>query len=111
MGKVADFFLGKKCYRCGTRTHNKFEDLYVCEKCELKIKIEREGTRTCMICNTKMKKKLIETIIIDKCPKCKGIWLDGGELKKIQEISQEEGESEGHSNGMCTGLVIGMIID
>lgn len=25
-------------------------------------------------------------IIIDKCPKCDGIWLDRGELEKIQEL-------------------------
>lgn len=25
-----------------------------------------------------------QTVVVDVCPKCKGVWLDGGELKTIQ---------------------------
>ncbi len=50
-------------------------------------KIESERKYECHKCWVEMKKEEIETfgpnIIIDVCPKCKGIWLDKGELGKL----------------------------
>ena len=50
-------------------------------------KIESEKKYECHKCWVEMDKKEIETfgpnIIIDKCPKCEGIWLDKGELGKL----------------------------
>jgi len=43
--------------------------------------------RTCPLCKGSMKKieyGKINTTIIDKCEKCDGIWLDCGELDRIQ---------------------------
>jgi len=50
-------------------------------------KIESERKYECHKCWVEMKKEEVETfgpnIIIDVCPKCKGIWLDKGELDKL----------------------------
>ncbi len=50
-------------------------------------KIESERKYECHRCWVEMKKEEVETfgpnIIIDVCPKCKGIWLDKGELGKL----------------------------
>ena len=50
-------------------------------------KISSEKKYECHKCWVEMDKKEIDVfgpnIIIDVCPKCKGIWLDEGELKKI----------------------------
>ena len=53
----------------------------------LKDKMQSERHYECHRCWVKMDKKEVETfgpnIIIDVCPKCKGIWLDKGELGKL----------------------------
>lgn len=50
-------------------------------------KIDSERKYECHRCWVPMEKKEIETfgpnIVIDVCPKCKGIWLDKGELGKL----------------------------
>lgn len=53
----------------------------------LKDKIESERKYECHRCWVKMDKAEIKTfgpnIIFDVCPKCKGLWLDKGELGKL----------------------------
>lgn len=47
----------------------------------------------CYKCNSEMKKKRYEGILIDLCPTCEGIWLDCGELDMIrnrESMSKEE---------------------
>ncbi|MFE3846263.1 zf-TFIIB domain-containing protein, partial [Thermoplasmatota archaeon] len=55
--------------------------------CMSNDKIESERKYECHRCWLEMKKEEVETfgpnIIIDVCPKCKGIWLDKGELGKL----------------------------
>lgn len=36
---------------------------------------------------------------IDYCPKCRGVWLDRGELDKIIEKNSSHGQSQGHGHG------------
>jgi|TARA_R110002072_G_scaffold193947_1_gene351156 Zn-finger nucleic acid-binding protein len=31
------------------------------------------------------KKEIAHGIVIDKCPKCNGVWLDGGELERLSD--------------------------
>jgi Zn-finger nucleic acid-binding protein len=46
-----------------------------------------ENIRKCPICNKKMKKIIVgistPKVLIDKCPKGDGLWLDKGELQSI----------------------------
>jgi Zn-finger nucleic acid-binding protein len=38
----------------------------------------------CVRCQIKMKKAERDGVLIDVCPECKGIWLDGGELAMLR---------------------------
>lgn len=44
----------------------------------------------CPNCQTELKMTERQTIEIDYCPQCRGVWLDRGELDKIIERSQQE---------------------
>ena len=39
-------------------------------------------------------------IIIDRCPKCKGVWLDAGEIEAIKEAAMNEGMATGKFHGV-----------
>lgn len=41
----------------------------------------------CPLCNVELKMTDRQGIEIDYCPKCRGVWLDRGELDKIIERS------------------------
>ncbi|MBU0628545.1 MAG: zf-TFIIB domain-containing protein [Nanoarchaeota archaeon] len=43
----------------------------------------------CPRCNKDMEKLKKENIIIDVCKKCKGIWLDEGEIEKLAKIANK----------------------
>jgi uncharacterized protein len=48
----------------------------------------------CPICNVELKMADRQGVEIDYCPKCRGVWLDRGELDKLIERSaQAEGFS------------------
>jgi Zn-finger nucleic acid-binding protein len=42
-------------------------------------------------------------IVIDKCPQCNGVWLDGGELEKLTDDICAEAMT-----AMTQGIVMGM---
>jgi len=52
----------------------------------------RQGNITCPRCNAEMLLQDIAheeiAVEIDRCPKCMGIWLDGGETDKIMTIGR-----------------------
>jgi len=76
-----------KCDRCGQRTRNEEDGQPICEACEQEMQLilnaAEENTHACPIDGSPMKKEVAHMIVIDKCPKCKGVWLDGGELEKL----------------------------
>jgi len=84
-----------KCDRCGTRTHNKSDKRVICEACvkemALIVEASKEETRPCPIDGAAMVKELTHMLVIDRCPQCKGVWLDGGELEKLK--NDVEGEA------------------
>ena len=43
----------------------------------------------CPICDVELKMSERQGVEIDYCPKCRGVWLDRGELDKIIEKSTE----------------------
>ncbi len=43
------------------------------------------GKQVCPRCQGKMEIKFIMDIELDECTKCKGIWLDHGELEALEE--------------------------
>jgi len=45
-------------------------------------------------CNVELKMAERQRVEIDYCPKCRGVWLDRGELDKIIEFSVPQGPAE-----------------
>jgi Zn-finger nucleic acid-binding protein len=39
----------------------------------------------CPVCNVNLTMTFRESVEIDYCPKCRGIWLDRGEIEKLIE--------------------------
>lgn len=106
------------CLRCNYAYATVMDDnIPVCDNCK-KI-FNEEPTRTCPVDQTEMKKKLIKNIMIDKCPKCQGIWLDGNEVGLLGNIaaesdygsSKKEEKSSNLSYGkFWKGFIIGSIL-
>lgn len=76
-----------KCARCGQRTRNIEEGKPTCVGCaremQLMLDAQDENLRLCPLDASPMKKEVAHMLIIDKCPQCNGVWLDGGELEKL----------------------------
>jgi hypothetical protein len=47
----------------------------------------------CPVCNVALVMSEKQGVEIDYCPKCRGVWLDRGELDKIIERSTPDGQS------------------
>ena len=47
----------------------------------------------CPVCNVELKMSDRQGVEIDYCPRCRGVWLDRGELDKIIERSETGFES------------------
>ncbi|ACB39465.1 zf-TFIIB domain-containing protein [Pyrobaculum neutrophilum] len=46
----------------------------------------------CPVCGVELKPRVVYGIEIDQCPKCGGVWLDGGELNKLIAAVKELGD-------------------
>ena len=57
----------------------------------------KEKSYPCPICSRKMKKLFVgeeKKILIDKCKKNHGLWLDKGELKSVIELGSQNRDSK-----------------
>lgn len=85
---------GEKCVRCGERTRHVYRDKPTCESCqgqlELALAAASEVTRPCPADGTTLTKEVAHSVIIDRCPKCGGVWLDAGELEVISRDVAED---------------------
>lgn len=76
-----------KCDRCGQRTRNEEEGKPICDNCvqemQLILDAAEENIRLCPVDASPMKKEIAHMVVIDKCSKCNGVWLDAGELDKL----------------------------
>jgi hypothetical protein len=97
-------FFGDKCVRCGKkRTRKTFEGLPTCAACELAIRAEREQKRYCPVDGSNMTKQVVQNVIVDRCPFCGGVWLDGGELDLIKQASGDEQFCVGLATAIASG--------
>ena len=81
--------LGEKCARCGKkRTRQEFEGIPTCDACrqllETKLAAAKESPRACPIDREAMAKEIVSNVVVDRCPRCQGVWLDGGELELLR---------------------------
>jgi len=94
----------KECAHCQkNKTKRDFEGQPTCGECQMKILMSREDERLCPVDGIPLVKRQSHEIIIDRCPKCEGIWLDAGELDVIKEAAKEEGMGSGVAVGMLIG--------
>ena len=49
----------------------------------------------CPKCQTVMREREKEDVILDICPSCRGVWLDAGELEKLVAVEQSVYERRG----------------
>ena len=86
--------LASKCVRCGESTRVFYLDQPTCEGCRSEIEIAlaeaSEAHRACPADNALLKKEIAHGVIIDRCPVCKGVWLDPGELERVNEEVADE---------------------
>ncbi len=98
---------GEKCNRCGARTRHREEGNPTCEACAremaLLLEAEGEGPRPCPIDGEAMQKEVAVMIVIDRCPKCQGVWLDSGELEKVK-VNAEAGAVMAMTSGFTGPL-------
>ena len=98
---------GERCIRC--REYFKFEELTagpdgfgICAACAVQIDPSKETKRSCPVDGAVMEKDTIQRfVIIDRCPQCKGVWLDGNELDVIRKQASEQ---------FYYGLMVGIAI-
>ena len=97
---------GETCVRCGEhRTRKEVEGLPTCDQCESKLEASKEEKRPCLVCAIPMEKTTVQNVLIDRCPTCQGVWLDGGELELLQKAMQSGGDGD-----FASGFVLGMVI-
>ncbi len=83
-----------KCDRCGKKTRNEEEGKPVCDACvnemALILDATKENARHCPVDDSVMQKEVAHMVLIDRCPSCHGVWLDGGELDKLRDDLQAD---------------------
>ena len=79
---------GEKCARCGATTRHMVDNQPICESCEREMQLlaaaEDEAQRVCPVDGEWMSKEIVHMLVIDRCDKCHGVWLDGGELERLK---------------------------
>jgi hypothetical protein len=97
---------GEKCARCGKRTRSKEDGVAICTQCKAEMLADKEAKRKCPDDGTWMEKEIVRGIVLDKCPRCGGVWLDSGELNLIKKAIQDAAAGN-FASGLMMGIVIG----
>lgn len=102
-------YLSSICHVCNyCYASSKANGKPVCERCQTNFDVEKEPKRKCPIDGALMLKKIHEpSIVLDVCPQCSGIWIDGHEKSLMKRAAMEEGARQ----AMMTGFIIGAIIN
>lgn len=66
----------------------------------MRVRLDEErarskSVRNCPKCATPLAEDEVENVKIDRCPQCKGVWLDAGELEQLQAVNAGRGASGG----------------
>lgn len=51
----------------------------------------RAAALSCPKCDGKLAEMKVEDVLIDRCDKCNGVWLDAGELERLTTREPSEG--------------------
>ena len=97
-----------QCMRCGKKGDWPMAfDLPTCDSCEALIRVEREKRHHCPVDGEELTKVVVRNIVLDKCPACQGIWLDGGELDLIKKAVATESGDRQFRYGLVLGILVG----
>ena len=81
-------FFGEKCARCSAKTRHEVDGKATCVACEnemqLLVEAKGEELHLCPVDGATMSKEIAHMIVVDRCPACQGVWLDGGELERLK---------------------------
>ena len=80
---------GDKCHNCGQKTRRLYNDKPTCGHCIAILEARHEEIRKCPVDNEEMKKEIIHNIILDRCPKCSGLWFDKNELESFEQLIRQ----------------------
>jgi len=100
---------GSRCVRCNAALSPADADdrLPTCERCsallEARLQAGSEPRLACPVDGATMVKTVVHDIVIDRCPSCGGVWLDGGELELLRKTIEE-----GDRTGLIRSVVLGM---
>ena len=77
------------CVRCGEAPADRvYKGAPTCENCEklleASLMAKHERSRECPVDSVEMTKEIVLSIVVDRCPVCHGVWLDGGELELLK---------------------------
>jgi Uncharacterized protein conserved in bacteria, COG3809 len=64
--------------------------------------------KLCPICGVELRPRVVYEVEVDTCPKCGGVWLDGGELQKLIAKIRGTGRSTTAINAIESGRRIGV---
>jgi len=97
---------GDKCVRCGERTHQNYRGKPTCGTCrdvfEVALAEATEGQRSCPVDGAMLQKTVAHGVIVDCCPACRGVWLDAGELERVnREVVQEMALASGFTRPLA----------
>ena len=69
---------GSKCIRCGRSLPNSGADVdRTCPDCAQHIDGQLEAGRPCPKDGSRMTVETVWSILVERCPECHGVWLDG----------------------------------
>lgn len=96
------------CVRCGQPVPDPLKvDVPTCERClELirqRLQADAETPRRCPVDGAVMEKKVVHQVVIDRCPTCGGVWIDGGELQPLRRAI-----AGGDRDPLARTVVLGM---
>jgi len=77
---------GENCHRCNQKTRRTRKNEPTCGHCIAILDSRHEEIRNCPVDNNKMKKEIIQNIILDRCPNCSGLWFDKNEIEAFEEL-------------------------
>lgn len=78
------------CVRCGKEPAKRADSgVPTCDNCErllqASLEARSEVARNCPVHSSEMTKEIVLNIVVDRCPTCQGVWLDGGELELLKK--------------------------
>ena len=82
-----------RCARCREQVAVEVLDgIPTCRRCGMLVRLKSEIPRSCPVDGTVMEKEVVETLLIDRCGTCGGVWLDHDELEILLRLTAERND-------------------